>query len=190
MTKVPHSKKQENPQQMMFDFGPSFALAMPEQPKQTMKQKLQNTTMFTPLPTIVSEGYDDEHKGINWPHYENMLKLFALGLIVRGELTQQQKKDKEDLTQAIEVAGNAKYKKKHLSAEEIIKRDSKVYMRYGRNVIRAMAEPDPIVSERRLKDLRSEIPDTRNENNATQLHKMMSKAKTIFMTLQSRYKTK
>ena len=102
-------------------------------------------------------------------------------------MTQQQQKDKADLEKAIEEKGNAKYKKKHLTAQEIMKRDSGVYMHYGQNVIRAMAEPDPIVSERRLKDLRSEIPDTRNDDNARQLHRTMSKGRTIFMTLQSRY---
>ena len=188
MTTSPCLQKPENSQQMLFDFGPAFA--MPERPKQTMKQKLRGTTMFTPLPSIVSDGYMVQYRGINWAHYENMLKLFALGLLIRGEMTLQQAKDKEDLEKAIEEKGNAKYKKKHLSATKIIERDSGVYMRYGKNVIRAMAEPDPIVSERRLKDLRSEIPDTRNNDNARQLHRTMSKAKTIFMTLQSRYKTK
>ena len=184
----PADQKAPVPQQMMLNFGTSLAPALPKKPKQTKKQTLKATTMFTPLPSIVEEGYDKPHKGINWPHYENMLKLFAFSYLVHGQLTQQQQKDKDDLTKAIETTGNARYKKKHLSAEEIMERDSGVYMRYGKNVIRAMAEKDPLVSERRLKDLRSEIPDTRNDNNAIQLHKMMSKAKTVFMTLQSRYK--
>ncbi len=166
-----------------------FPAALPTPPKQTIKQQLQGSTTFTPLPSIVSAGFNKAHTGINWPHYENMLKLFALGYLYHGKLTQQQQKDKDDLTQAIEEVGNAKFKKKHLTAEEITERDSRVYMRYGQNVIRAMADPDPLVSERRLKDLRSEIPDTRNNNNATQLHKMMSKAKTIAMILQNRYKS-
>ena len=182
----PHGKSQ----QMMLDFGPDFVIPLPEKPKQTKKQALKATTMFTPLPSIVEEGYDKKHRGINWPHYKNMLKLFTLGYLIQGELTPQQQKDKDDLTQAIEKTGNAKYKKKHLSAEEIIERDSGVYMRYGKNVIRAMAEKDPLVSERQLKDLRSEIPDTRNDNNAIQLHKMMSHSKAIFMSMQSRYKAK
>lgn len=166
---------------------PLFTAAMPAQPKQTAKQQLQNTTTFTPLKSIVSEGFDKPHTGINWPHYENMLKLFALGYLYQGELSQQQQKDKQDLEQAIEQVGNAKFKKKHLTAEEIIEKSSGVYMRYGKNVIRAMAEKNPLVSERQLKDLRSEIPDTRNDNNATQLHKMMSKAKTVAMVMQDRY---
>ena len=165
----------------------NLAAALPTPPAQTHKQQLKTGTI---LPSIVSEGSDRFCQGINWAHYENILKLFALGYLIRGEMTRQQKKDKSDLIAAIEKAGNAKYKKKHLSAEEIIQRDSGVYLRYGKNVIRAMAEPDPQVSERRLKDLRSEIQDTRNDFNATQLHKMMSKAKTIYMTMQSRYNQK
>ena len=177
-----------NAQQMTL---PLFPAALPTPPQQTVKQQLQSTTTFTPLPSIVSSGYNQKHRGINWSHYENMLKLFALSYMYHGQvLTQQQEKDKADLEQAIEEAGNARYKKKHLTAEQIMKRDEGIYMRYGQNVIRGMADPDPLVSERRLKDLRSEIPDTRNDNNATQLHKMMSKAKTIAMILQNRYKAK
>jgi len=162
----------------------------PTAPQQTTQKALKSSTMFTPLPTIVSPAFTHKYRGINWPHYENMLKLFALGYLVRnGQLTQQQEKDKEELSEAIETVGNAKAKKKKKTAEEIMNAADGVYMTYGRNVIRAMAEPDPIVSERCLKDLRSEIPDTRNDQNAIQLHKMMSKAKTIFMAMQSRYKT-
>ena len=180
----PQPEKQ--PQQL--DFTADLSSALPPRPKQTPMQALKATTMFTPLPSIVEEGYGKQHRGIDWPHYENMLKLFALDYFVQETPTQQQEKDRKDLTMAIEQAGNAKYKKKRLTAEEIIDRDSGIYMRYGKNVIRAMAEPDPQVSERCLKDLRSEISDTRNENNAIQLHKMMSKARTIFMKLQSRYR--
>jgi len=170
---------------------PSLQAALPTSPAQTVQQTLKATTIFTPLPSIVSFGYNQKHRGINWSHYENMLKLFALSYMYHGQvLTQQQEKDKADLEQAIEEAGNAKYKKKHLTAEQIMKRDEGVYMRYGQNVIRAMAEPDPLVSERRLKDLRSEIPDTRVSDNAIQLHKMMSKAKTIAMVMRARYSNK
>lgn len=167
-----------------------ISAALPAPPTQTHQQKLKATTLLTPLPSIVSEGFAVSYRGINWAHYENILKLFALNYLIQGEMTPQQQKDKEDLTRAIESAGNAKYKKKRLTAQQIIERDSGVYLRFGKNVIRAMAEPNPIVSERRLKDLRSEIADTRNENNAIQLHKTMSKAKTIFMTMQSRYNQK
>ena len=169
----------------------SIKAALPTPPAQTTQQALKATTIFTPLPSIVSAGYNQPHRGINWSHYENMLKLFALSYMYHGQvLTQQQEKDKADLEKAIEEAGNARYKKKHLTAEQIMKRDEGIYMRYGENVIRAMAEPDPVVSERRLKDLRSEIPDTRVGDNATQLHKMMSKAKTIAMIMCARYSNK
>jgi len=182
------SSNSEELQQL--DLFTGLPVAQPTRPKQTRMQALKSTTMFTPLPSIVEEGYNRRHRGINWPHYENMLKLFALKYMVQGIPTQQQEKDIIDLTKAVEEKGNARYKKKHLTAEEITERDSGVYMRYGKNVIRSMAEMDPLVSERRLKDLRTEISDTRNENNSVQLHKMMSKAKTIFITLQSRYRVR
>lgn len=173
-----------------LDFMSTLFPTLQTHSKQSRGQALKATTMFTPLPSVVEEGCENNHRGINWPHYENMLKLFALGYLIQGTPTQQQEKDKVDLATAIEKVGNAQYKKKHLDADKIIKNASGVYMCYGKNVIRAMAERDPQVSERCLKDLRSEILDTRNENNAKQLHKTMRKAKTIFMKLQSRYREK
>ena len=186
----PSDDTKKQPQQLTLNFAEEVAAVLPAPPKQTHKQKLHNTTMLTRLPPIVEEGYDAPHSGINWPHYENMLKLFAFGFLVKDTLTSQQEVDKVALSAAIESVGNAHYKKKHLSAEEIVHRANRTYMRYGKNVILAMAEPDPLVSERRLKDLRSEIFDTRNEDNARQLHKMMSKARSIYMTMQARYKQK
>lgn len=168
----------------------NITILLPPECRQTKTRArvLKETTAWTPLPSIVSEGYLAAHRGINWPHYENMWKLFALEeYFIHGEPTRQQTRDREELTAAIEKVGNAKNKRKHLTAQQIMAKAAKVYMRYGKNVIRAMDEKDPIVSERCLKDLRSEIPDTRNDYNATQLHKVMSKAKTIYMRMQSRY---
>jgi len=163
---------------------------MPAQPVETRQGALKKTTMLT-QPTIVSEGFDAPHRGINWPHYENIWKLFALeNVFMSDEPTKQQQIDRQELRSAIEVAGNAKYKRKHLTADEIIKRDSKVYVRYGKNIIRAKAERDPYASESRLKDLRSDIYDTRSEENATQLRKVTHKVKAIYDLMTARYNTR
>ena len=178
-------KDKENPQQLTLD------IVLPKEPKETLKSALKRTTMLTALPTIVSEGFDAKHNGINWPHYENIWKLFALeNVFMSAKPTKQQEIDRQELREAIEIAGNARYKRKHLTADEIIKRDSKVYVRYGKNIIRAKAERDPYASEVRLKDLRSDIYDTRSPENATQLRKVTHKVKAIYELMQARYNTR
>ena len=81
----------KNPEAIQLTLNLSAALPTP--PTLTFQQKLQAGTS---LPSIVSEGSDRPCQGINWAHYENLLKLFALGFLIRGEMTRQQKKDKSD----------------------------------------------------------------------------------------------
>lgn len=177
-------------QSLPFDYNSSITDAYPPRPKQSIAKKSKTTTMLTPLSSIVEEGYEKQYNGINWPHFENMLKLYALDFFIDGTPTEQQKKDIAELTEAIEFTGNMKYKKKHLTAKEILDGARGAYMNFGRRVINAMAEPDPYASEVKLNKLRFEISDTYNEINAGQLNKVMHKADAIFRAMRSRYREK
>ena len=180
----------ENPHQLTLLDDSLSALTCPEASFETYKEQLKRSTALSTV-SIVSEGFDKPHSWINWPHYENMWKLFALeNVFILGKPTPQQEKDRQDLRCAIYIAGNAKYKRKRLTVEEIIERDSKEYMTYGKNIIRAKAEKDSYTSERRLKSLRSDIYDTRSEENATQLRRVTHKVKAIYDQMMERYNTR
>ena len=51
---------------------PDLFAAMPSPPKQTFKETLMSGTVFDPIVTV---GYAGRRNGINWPHYENLIKL-------------------------------------------------------------------------------------------------------------------
>jgi len=164
-----------------------LAAALPTPPVQTSKQQLQNSTMFTPLPSIVSKGYDKQYNGINWPHYENILKLFALSYIYRGTLTAQQQKDKQDLIKAIEEVGNAKQEKKHLSSDEIIHKATGAYLQFGQDTICAFAHPDQKISQALQYDLEVYINTRHNRQNQEQLRKISKKSVKIVEFIKNRY---
>ena len=172
------------------DFDAMLTSAFPQQPMQTRKQDLKKGSIFTPLEPIVNLGYNAPHKGINWPHYENMLKLIAIDYFVQGAPSSQQEEDKKNLQNAVEDFVNLKYKKKHLTAQEILERDTGVYMHFGKSVLFALAVSDAQVSKYFLDELNAEISETSNEHNANQLRKMMHKAKFVFSTLQQRYRSR
>ena len=151
-------------------------------------------TPTRPLPSVISKDSSPYHvhKGIHWPYYENILKLYALGFLIKGEATLQQQKDKAELTQAIESFGNGSFKKrnlkkKHLSAKELMEADSGVYLTFGKDIIRARAQNDTAKRVHDLMDLQAQIKDAHGEN-AIQLEKMWLKSHRIFEFMQERYK--
>ena len=163
---------------------PEFQLqpALPHPPAQTQQQQLKNSTW---LSSIVSEGYKETHRGINWPHYENMLKLYALGALFKNTLTPQQQKDKADLGEAIEYVYNTKNpRKKEKSANEILQKATGVYMQYGFEVIDAM------VLGTSLSDLRDRIYRSHVREDREQREKMFYKSYDIVRALRARYKQK
>ena len=185
----PEWEDQELP---LFDDEPKskqadVSAAMPAQPQQSFKNTLQNTTMLIPPETILSSGYLKNYNGINWPHYENMLKLYGIKRFVdreeNGKPTLQQEKDMEVLNQAIEVTGNTQYKKKHITAEEVVKRDTKVYMTYGMDIIHALVFCDRM----KLRELHAQILNSRNPHDSAQRETMYTKAASIYEKLAERY---
>ena len=160
-----------------------ISAALPPRPEHNLKDDLQSTTAITFLPSIVSPYFLGKYRGINWPHYENMLKLYALDFFVNGEPTEQQKRDREELQEAIEVKGNLKYKKKHVSFKEVIESDTGVYMNYGKDVIRALVFCD----RKALQELHAQILNSYNSQDSRQREAMYTKASLIYKKLKDRY---
>lgn len=169
---------------------PNLEAALPTPPAQTPKQQLRSSTSLTP-PSIVSPYFDRPHKGINWPHYENILKLYALGVLYKGELTQQQQQDKKDLEEAIEYVYRIKHPRarKQKSAAEIIKKIRGKYIPYGKNVITALNIQDEGIRSSVMNDLEEDILRTHNPHNAIQLGKVMKKSRAIVSLLRNRYRS-
>lgn len=165
--------------------------ALPMPPEQTQKQKLQSSTILTP-PSIVSPNFDKPHKGINWPHYENILKLYALGVLYKGELTRQQQQDKKDLEKAIEYVYRIKHPRarRHKFAKEIVEKACGRYIQYGKNIISALNITDEGLRASMMYDLEEEISKTHNPHNARQLDKTMHKSRNIVTMLRKRYQSK
>lgn len=163
-----------------------ISAAMPAPLQQSRKSEWQNTTMFTPVEPVVSFGFLRSYRGINWPHYENMLKLYAVDLFIQnepdGKPTDQQEKDKAALEEAIEAKGNAK-RVRPLTVNEIVKRDSKVYMTYGKDIIYALV----MCNEKTLKELHAQITNSFNQRDAEQRKTMYNKATQIYNKLVDRY---
>ena len=171
-------KKQSSP-------STDVSAALQKQPEQSLKQILNSSTFFIPLSSIVSDGYNKRCNGMNWPHHENMLKLFAIDFFIDGEPTQQQEKDKKDLIAAIVERGIPSRKRnKPFTVEEIISHHSGSYMDYGRDVIRAIAKNDIA----QLEALNAQVSDAYYQENSIQLRKINRKARDIFNQLQSRYR--
>ena len=166
---------------------PVVPVVTPQTPQQTFSQALKSTTMLVRPDSIVSKGFEKEYNGINWPHYENILKLYTLNQLVEGEYTAQQQKDQADLLRAIKFVGNKGRKRTSLSAEEVIQRQNGVYLNFGRSVIDALTDPDGIMSVVQLKELRAEILRA-DGYNAIQLQKVMDKSRQIVHMMQQRYK--
>lgn len=176
--------------------------ALPTPPTQTQKQKLQSSTMFTPQ-SIVSPLFDKTYRGTNWPHFENVLKLYALGLLIKGEMTPQQKKDKEELEAAITQVGRKKFKNNNLSAQQIMKKTKGVYIEKGKEIIANLfktldkADQLSLSTQDRQTEIQytldpyaREIKETQNEYNARQLSNVLSRARSIAIKMHGRYKTR
>ncbi|MBP5160628.1 MAG: hypothetical protein ILP11_01060 [Alphaproteobacteria bacterium] len=190
------------PRQIFFDFYDSTKSKKPRVPENPHKEKprkprareLKETTVWTPLPSIVSTGYKSYHTYVNWEHYENMWKLFALNtyFIRDNHPTRQQAKDQKDLQAAIEEAGNANFKTKRLDAQQIINnlvhsRNSGKYFRYGQNVIAAAATADATNPTAGLAALGVKICTTSDKHNADHLWQIMTKTRIIYHDLIKRY---
>lgn len=132
----------------------------------------------TPLPSIVTKGYMDAPKGrINWAHFENMLKLYTLGFLYQDTLlTPEQKKDKEDLTYAIEQVENLKHPKNPLSAEEIVQKTSTTYFAFGKQFIEGKANNN----QELLGELRAEMASTSNEHHFNKMQNTIGIADRVF----------
>ena len=181
------TEKADQPEQM--DFREALFAALPTPPVQNQEQKLKGSTMLTPLPSIVEEGYKEKHRHINWPHYKNMLKLFAIDFFIPDNMppTEQQKKDKEELEKAIEAVGNAGNKRKHLSAQKIVKDSNGTYMSCGKNVIRAMAEKDKEIQAHLFWIIDREISEAPFDVDRKQRRLVKHAAKEIYNDLAKRY---
>ena len=182
--------------------NPALTPALPTPPAQTTQQALKATTMWTPLPSIVSPGYDRQHTGVNWPHYENMLKLYTLNLLTRGRtLTTQQETDKTELEQAIVAAEEArlaralarkvargKGPKKPKAPEtptlhDVLQRfENNRYLEAGHNVIHAQ-----VLKMDTMDQVDFRIQHTINDNNSEQLDKVKQKALGIVRMMRVRY---
>ena len=183
--------------------NPALTAALPTPPAQTTQQQLQATTIFTPLPSIVSDGYERRHSGINWPHYENMLKLYALNLITRGRtLTPEQQQDKAELEEAIVAAEEARQERAlaqriargkgpkkpkepvRPALQDVLKQfENNRYIEAGHNVIHAR-----VLKMDTMEQVDFRIQHTINDNNSQQLDKVKQKALAIIEMMRVRYK--
>ena len=167
-----------------------LAPAMPPAPARTFRQALTSSTIFIPAPSIVSPGFKKKYTGINWANFENILKFYALGVLYKGALTQQQEKDKADLARAIEEVYKTKHPTRPKTAQEIVDNVKGTYIQYGKDIIHALGVPDREIRSALMSNLESEITQTRNERNADQLRKVMRKSTDIVSLLRARYKSK
>lgn len=165
-----------------------LSAALPPAPPQTKKEELKISVSPRALESIVSKGFEFSYKWINWPHYENILKLYTISVLYKQNLTQQQQIDVADLRKAIEFVGN-KGRVKPLTAEEISRRQNGRYLTFGKRVIDAIAKEDAFESLIELQSLGKEIREERNYYNALHLQKVMDKSRSIFCTIQNRYHT-
>jgi hypothetical protein len=140
--------------------------------------------------SIVNPYYESSHAGINWPHYENILSLFALETLVQRPPTRQQQTDIEELSEAIENVANKAYKKKHKLAQEVIKEEKGVYLNFGKSVIKTLSQNPQNAENCDLSEYQEEIHDTQNDFNAEQLQKTLKKSQEIFIALRNRYRSR
>ena len=141
-------------------------------------------TQSKALSSIVTKGYMNAQKGrINWAHFENMLKLYTLGFLYQDTLlTPEQKKDKEDLTYAIEQVENLKHPKHPLSAEEIVQKTNTAYFAFGKQFIEGKANNNREL----LDELRAEIASTSNEHHFNKMQKTVGIVDRVFDLIKHR----
>ena len=190
-------------QLLPLDPNSSITDAYPPRPKQTYRQAANGSTMFTRPETLVSPGYTAPCRGMNWPHIENILKLYAISFFIVGTPTEQQKEDIEELSKAVRSGDDARAKRTNpttKTAQEIISGEKRVYVKYGKDIIWALAGYERALAEHNeeaerfysdeLKARNAEITNSYIQQDANQRRKVSEKANKIFELLGKRYRVK
>lgn len=141
-------------------------------------------TQSKELSSIVTQGYMNAKKGrINWAHFENMLKLYTLGFLYQDTLlTPEQKKDKEDLTNAIEQVEHLKHPRNPLPAEEIVQQTNTTYFAFGKQFIEGKATNN----QELLGELRAEMASTSNEHHFNKMQNTIGIVDRVFDLIKNR----
>ncbi len=146
----------------------------------------------TPIQKQTAVQSDNKHYNANpvWNYRTNLWKLFILGKLIKTEPTPELSWDLDHTRQQVEEYGNKEFKKKHLSAEELLQKEqSKVLMGFGINVVKALIrqETDFYRGKYEMEDCYREINETQNINHAENLRKSMRIVKKTYQEIKAKH---